>query len=91
MTQRDLKTTHDDLADAIERVADGEPVLLRCKGVPVAGLVSVRDLRLLERYISELEDRIDLEEAEKALDEVAREGTVPWAEVKRELDLNSEV
>lgn len=40
------------------------------------------------RYLMELEeDRLDGEAVRTALDEVAREGTVPWDEVKQELGL----
>lgn len=85
MTQRILQTTHDDLADAIEHVQDGEPVLLECGGKPVAALVSVRDMRLLEQYAEELEDRVDREEAEKALAEPP--DPVPYEEFRKELDL----
>ena len=85
MTEQILASTHDDLSDAIQRVQDGEPVLLECGGKPVAGIVSVRDLKLLERYIEELENRIDIEEVEKTLAEIEREGTIPWQQAKREL------
>lgn len=90
MTQRTLNSPHDDLADAIERIQDGEPVLLSHGDKPVAALISVKDLRLLEQYFEELEDRIDCEEAEKALAEIAKEGTVPYEQVRRELGLGGE-
>ena len=90
MTQRVLKSPHEDLADAIEHVEDGEPVLLEHDGKPLAAIISVGDLRLLEQYIEELEDRIDREEAAKALEEIAREGTVPYDVVRRELGLEGE-
>ena len=90
MTQQVLQSMHDDLNDAIGRVQDGDPVLLEYDGKPVAALVSVRDLRLLEQYIEKLEDQIDREEAEKALREIEQEGTTPWETVKRELGLGDE-
>ena len=87
MTQRVLKSTHEDLADAIERVEDGEPVLLEHDGKPLAAIISISDLKLLEAYFEELEDRIDHEEAAKTLAEIAREGTVPYEEFRKELGL----
>jgi antitoxin Phd len=90
MTQRVLESPHDDLADAIERVEDGKPVLLQCNGKPMAAIISVTDLRLLEQYMEELEDRIDIEEAQKALAEIEKEGTVPYEQVRRELGLADE-
>jgi antitoxin (DNA-binding transcriptional repressor) of toxin-antitoxin stability system len=90
MTQRVLNSPHDDLADAIEQIEDGEPVLLEHDGKPLAAIISITDLRLLEAYFEELEDRIDREEAAKALADMAREGTVPYDTVRRELGLDGE-
>ncbi len=90
MTQRALNSTHDDLADAIEHVEDGEPVLLEQDGRPLAAIISITDLRFLEGCLEEREDRIDREEAVKTLAEIAREGTVPYDAVKRELGLGGE-
>ena len=90
MTHQVLESVHDDLADAIEHVHDGEPVLLECDGKPLAALVSIRDLKLLEKYIEELEDRIDLQAADEALREVERDGTVPWETVRQELGLEDD-
>lgn len=47
--------------------------------------MSVEDLRLLEHYLEELEERIDLTEAVKSLEEAEREGTVPYAVVRQEV------
>ena len=90
MTQRVLKSTHDDLADAIAHVEDGEPILLEHDGKALAAIISITDLKLLEAYIEELEDRTDREEAAKTLAEIAREGTVPYDVVRRELGLDGE-
>lgn len=57
------------LADAVNRVAyGGERVALSRRGKPVAVLVSVEDVRLLE----ELEDREDIRAARAALREHRR-------------------
>jgi hypothetical protein len=56
----------------------GERIVLRRRGKDVAVLVPVEDLKLLE----EIEDRIDIEEAKKALKE---KGKIPWTKLKKKL------
>ena len=70
------------LVRTVERVAEGrERVTLTSEGKPVAAIVSAEDLELLEA----LEDRLDVEEARRAL---AEEGpSVAWEKVKAELGL----
>jgi prevent-host-death family protein len=69
------------IADQVNRIAyTGERVILRRRGKPVAALVPVKDLRLLEA----MEDRIDLEAARKALEDPS---SIPWEKVKAELGL----
>jgi len=71
----------DNLTDLIHRVASGkERIIVNGTGGEAAVLIPVEDLRLLE----ELEDRIDLEDALEALREP---GSIPWEQVKKELDL----
>jgi prevent-host-death family protein len=66
----------------VERVSENkERVLISRDGKPVAAVVPVEDLELIER----LEDEIDLREAEKALEDVRVNGTIPLEEVKAEL------
>ncbi len=85
MTERQLESMHDDLSDAIARIADGDPVLLRHGAEPVGALVSIADLQLLERYWEELENRIDMDAIREAKAEIARDGTVPWEAFKESL------
>lgn len=73
-------------SETVNRVAqDGERLVLERRGKPVAVLVPVEDLALLE----ELEDRQDYEEGMKALIAVqeGREKTIPLEEVKRSIGL----
>ncbi|HYV41456.1 MAG TPA: type II toxin-antitoxin system Phd/YefM family antitoxin [Thermoanaerobaculia bacterium] len=58
------------LSSALERVGRGERVVLRRGKKPVAAVVPIKDLRLLE----EIEDRRDAELARKALAEPGRVG-----------------
>lgn len=64
-----------------ERVARGERVLIRRGKKPVAAVVPLEDLKALE----ELEDRLDIEAADKAHEGAKREGTISLAELKRRL------
>jgi prevent-host-death family protein len=69
-------------ADLVNRSAyRGERITLTRRGKGIAAVVPIEDLRLLE----ELEDRIDIAEARKALKEPGP--NIPLAEVKRRLGL----
>jgi len=81
MTRLEISKAREDLAETVNRVMyKGERVVLNRRGKDVAALVPLADLTLLER----LEDRLDLEDALKALQEP---GTVPWKKVKADLGL----
>ena len=70
------------LANIVNRVAFGkENFVLTRRGEPLAALVSVDDLKLLQ----ELEERTDVDDAWRARAE--SEETVSWEELKKELDL----
>ena len=69
-------------ADIVNKVAYGsEPVILTRRGQEIAALVSMRELELLRQ----IEDRMDIEDAEKALADP--EGNIPAQEVWKELGL----
>jgi prevent-host-death family protein len=71
-----------ELADLVNRVAySGERIVLERRGKDVMALVSVDDLKLLEK----IEDEIDLREARKRLRD--GEDLVPWEDVKAKLGL----
>jgi prevent-host-death family protein len=68
-------------ADIVNRSAYAkERIVLTRRGKDLAAVVPIEDLKLLE----EIEDRIDLEAARKALKE---SGSVPWEKVKADLGL----
>lgn len=70
-----------ELGDALNRVAyGGERIVLERRGKDVAALVPMEDLALL----NQLEDRIDLDAARKAL---AEPGSASWEDVKQQLGL----
>ncbi|MFZ0735412.1 MAG: type II toxin-antitoxin system Phd/YefM family antitoxin [Candidatus Sulfotelmatobacter sp.] len=67
-------------SDILNRAAFGrERVLVHRGKKPIAAIMPVEDYDFLE----ELEDRIDIEEARKRLNEP----TVPWSKIKKELGL----
>jgi prevent-host-death family protein len=69
-------------ADLVNRSAyRGERITLTRHGKGIAAVVPIEDLRLLEQ----IEDRIDLEKARKALKEPGK--NISLAEVKRRLGL----
>lgn len=70
--------TRGDLAEIIERVAHGgERVVIRRHDRELAAVIPMEYLRLLERLIEEVEDRIDAEEARKVSVDPALRELVP--------------
>lgn len=68
-------------ADLIRRVSSGgETVILTRRDKPVAALVSMEDLELLQ----DIEDRTDIEDAWKARSEPGP--NIPWETLREELD-----
>ncbi len=74
----------DALSELLNRAAYGkERLVLTRRGKPLAALVPLEDLELIE----EIKKRVDLEEARSALREAEVEGTTAWEQVRAELDL----
>ena len=74
----------ENLADVLNRVAYAKVrVRITRRGKAVAAVVPIEDLELIER----LEDEIDIREAEKALREAKKKGTIPLEKVRKELGL----
>jgi len=69
-------------SNIISRVAFGdESFVLTRRGEPVAALVSMKELKLLQ----EIEDRIDIDDAWKAKTEPGE--PIPWEDLKKELEI----
>jgi prevent-host-death family protein len=84
VTRINASEVREDFAEILNRVAyRGERIVVHRRGKDVVALVPVGDMALLQA----LEDRIDIEEARKALAEAKRKGTVAWTKLKRELGL----
>jgi prevent-host-death family protein len=69
------------MADVLNRVAYAKDrVRITRHGKEVAAVVPIEDLELIER----LEDEIDIREAEKALREANKKGTIPLGKIRKE-------
>ncbi len=69
-------------ANIINQVAFGnDSFVLTRRGEPIAAIVSVKELKLLQ----DLEDQIDIEGTWEAKKEVGE--SIPWEELKKELEL----
>jgi prevent-host-death family protein len=66
-------------------VKDKDRVVLTRRGKPVAALVPIEDLELIEA----IEDRLDAEEFRRAKEEFERSGepAIPWEKIKAEFGL----
>lgn len=81
MTRLPASKARQEFSDTLNRVVyRGERIVLVRRGKDLAAIVPIDDLEL----IRELEDRIDLRRARKALKE---KGDIPWRKVKTRLGL----
>jgi prevent-host-death family protein len=84
MTSIPLAEARKTLGDLVDRVAyASERIELSKNGKPVAVVVTVEDAALLRQ----LEDKIDLEDARRALAEAKVKGTISLKDLKAELGL----
>ena len=84
MPRLKVSEARDDFAEVINRVAyRGERILLQRRGKDVVAMVPVEDMALIEM----LENRIDVTEARKALEETRKDGTIAWEDLKTELGI----
>jgi hypothetical protein len=64
----DATRARDAWSDTLNRAAFGkERLVLHRRGKPIAALIPIEDLQLLERLIEEIEDQMDLAEVERRL------------------------
>ena len=71
----------------IDRVAFGKEWIVReRRGEDVAALISVEDLKLLEKLLDELEDRLGVEEVRRREAEDGDQ-TIPYEQVRSEFGL----
>jgi prevent-host-death family protein len=74
-------TARQNFSDIVNRAAyGGERIILHRRKKPVAAVVPIQDLELIEK----MENEFDIKAALKALKEP---GTIPWETVKKKLRL----
>ncbi len=72
------------LTDIVNEVAyGGERIILTRKGKQLVAIIPLADLKTLEM----IENKVDLEDAKKALRVIEKHGTVSWEDTKHELGL----
>ena len=82
MTHITASQLRENLSAAISKVAfGGERIILRRNNKNVAALISMKDYSLLNA----LEDKLDLEEMKRAMEEPGDK--IPWDKVKKEFGL----
>ena len=86
MTRISAGKVRDNFSDTLNRVAyGGERIILQRRGKDVAVLIPIGEMRVFEKLIEEMEDKIDIEEAKKAWIEQGDEPPSSWREVKARL------
>ncbi len=84
MTTISTVKARENFSDLVNRSAYGkERIVLTRRGKGVVAVIPVEDLTLLEA----IEDRLDLEDIEKALADPENKKSIPWEKVKKELGL----
>jgi prevent-host-death family protein len=84
MAQISTVDARDNLSDLVNRAAfGGERIILTRRGKELAAIVPIEDVRWME----ELEDRMDIADADAALAEAREKGTISLEEFKAQLGL----
>lgn len=87
MTSLNLVDSSQNLADLLTQLEDGNPIVLEQQGEEVAALITMHDLRLLNRLIEAEEDRVDLADAQKVLAQTQPQDWIALEDLKAELSL----
>jgi len=86
VTRRNISEARDEFPDLVNRAAyANERTIVSRRGKDLAAVISIADLRMLERLAQEEQDRGDVREARAALREAAKQGTRPLRDLMREL------
>jgi len=86
MTRRNISEARNEFPELVNRAAyANEPTIVSRRGKDVAAVISIAELRLLERLAQEEMDRIDIAAAEEALREAEEKGSRPLRDLMREL------
>jgi prevent-host-death family protein len=89
MMRRNVVELRQSLADILNRAEyQGERIVIHRRGKDAAAIISIEDLKLLERLIEAAEDRLDVEAARNALAESNER--IPYAVARKKLGLDDE-
>jgi len=86
MPRLNVSKAREEFPEIVNRAAyAGERTVVSRRGKDLAAIISIDDLRLLERLAEEEMDRIDIADARAALKEAEEKGTIPLRDFIREL------
>ena len=86
MTRLNVSKAREEFPEIVNRAARGnETTIVSHRGKDLAAVISIDDLRLLERLAQEEMDRVDIEDALTSLAEAKEKGTIPLRDLMREL------
>ena len=86
MTRINISKARAEFPDILNRAAYGhERTILSRRGKDLAAIISIEDLRLLDRLAEDEMDRIDLEDARAALAEPGE--SISFEQVKKDLGI----
>ena len=86
MTRLNVSKAREEFPEIINRAAYGkERTIVSRRGKDLAAVISIDDLRLLERLAQKEMDRQDIEDARAALKEAEEKGTISLREAMRKL------
>ena len=84
MSNIPLSKAREQLPEIINQVAYGSKhIIFTRRGKKMAAVITIEELEFLEA----LEDRIDIEDAVKALKDIKKNGSVAWDKVKSNLGI----
>lgn len=84
MTTMSSSDAREHFPELISEAAFGKKrFIVTRRGKKLAAIIPIEDLDMIES----IENRIDLEDARKALADVKKKGSTSWKKVKAELDL----
>ena len=88
MTRINVSKAREEFPKIVNRAACGnETTIVSHRGKDLAAVISIDDLRLLERLDQEERDRVDIEDALASLAEAKENGTIPLEEARKRLGL----
>lgn len=88
MTTVSAEKARNSFSDIISHTAfSKERFIITRNGKKLAAIIPIEELELLERMMEHLEDELDTEDIEAALGEVRQGKTIPWEQIKKDLNL----